>query len=97
MNYSEVIKILSVRLEQSQVETKRLLYHSTDIMQKMLDREIRISIPGLGAFYVHTRKRRKSFNPYIKKFMMLQPKRVLSFRPGSPIKNELKHKRVENV
>lgn len=96
MTNSELIKRLSMRLGKSQVEIKRLLNSSTEIIKKILDDDIGITIPGLGTFRVYVRKRRKSFNPYHEKYMMLPPKRVVAFRPGSVIKDELKDVRAEN-
>ncbi len=96
MTNSELIKKLSLRLGQSQAETKRLLNCSTDIFKKILDNDINITIPGLGTFRVTVRQKRKSFNPYHKKRVMLPRKRIVAFRPGSVIKNELKGERIEN-
>jgi len=96
MTNSEVIKNLSVRLGQPQAEIKRLLSGSMTIIKKILDKNIRITVPGLGTFRVYIRQKRKSFDPYHKKHIMLPLKRTIAFRPGSSIKNELKFKRIEN-
>ena len=93
MTNSEIIKNLSLRLGQSQVEIKRLLKSSTKIIRDILDKDIGITIPGLGTFRSFFIKKRKSFDPYHKKFILLPPKRTIRFRPSSSIKNELKNKR----
>jgi DNA-binding protein HU-beta len=91
MTNSEIIKNLSLHLGKSQVEIKRLLKSSTKIITRdILDRDISITIPGLGTFSSYFKKKRKSFNPYHKKFMLLPPKRIIRFHPGSSIKNEFK-------
>jgi nucleoid DNA-binding protein len=96
MTNAELIKILSLRLEQSQVETKRLLKSSAEIMKDILDKDVGITIPGLGTFFTHVRNKRKSFNPYHKKLMMLPKKRIIKFHSSSTINDELKFKRLEN-
>jgi len=91
MTNSEIIKNLSLHLGKSQVEIKRLLESSTKIITRdILDRDIGITIPGLGTFSSYFKKKRKSFNPYHNKFMLLPPKRIIRFHPGSSIKNEFK-------
>lgn len=96
MNSSEVIKRLSIRLGLSQRETRRLLKHSTEILQKTLDRDLSFTIPGLGTFGTHLQSERKAYNPYHKTFMMLPPKRVVYFHPSSVLKNHVKARRTDN-
>jgi len=91
MTNSEIIKNLSLHLGKSQVEIKQLLKSSTKIITRdILDKDIGITIPGLGTFSSCFKNKRKSFNPYHKKFMLLPPKRIIRFHPGSSIKNEFK-------
>ncbi len=90
MTNSEIIKSLSLHLGKSQVEIKQLLKSSTKIIRDILDEDIGITMPGLGTFSSYLKKKRKSFNPYHNKFMLLPPKRTIRFHPGSSIKNELK-------
>ena len=91
MTNSEIIKNLSLHLGKSQVEIKRLLKSSTKIITRdILDRDIGITIPDLGTFSAYFKGKRKFFNPYHNKFMLLPPKRIIRFHPGSSIKNEFK-------
>ncbi len=93
MTNSEMIKSLSLRLGQSQAETKQLLKSSTKIIREILDKDINVTIPGLGIFSSVLKKKRKSFDPYHRRFILLPPKRIIRFRPGSSIKNELGNKK----
>ena len=93
MTHSELIKALSTRLDFPQVELKPLLEKSFEVMRDILDKGSNITIPGLGTFYTLLLKKRKSYNPYHKRFMMLPQKRVLRFHPGTSIKNEMKNRR----
>ena len=96
MRYSEVIRILSIRVGASQSETKELLNSCTRMIKKLLDEDLGVSIPGFGTFKTQTRPKRKSYNPYRKKFMIVPPKRIVTYHPCSTIKNELKEKKVKN-
>jgi len=96
MTNSEIVKILSSRLGKSQLESKRLLNSSVEIMKQVLDHDVGLTLPGLGTFKTSVKKKRKSFNPYHNKFMLLPARRVVTFHPGSTIKNELKNKRLTN-
>ncbi len=96
MTYSELIKKLSLRFERSQPEIKDLLSDSTEIIKKLLGEDQGITIPGLGTFGVHIRQKRKSFNPQRRKFIILPPKRIVTFHPCSTLKDELKQKRIKN-
>lgn len=96
MNNSEFIKNLSERLGQSQREIKRLMKCSTQIIKKILDEDLSFTIPKLGTFKMRFREKRKSFNPYHKKFMMFPPKRTVTFHPGSYLKEHVKKQDIGN-
>ncbi len=93
MTNSEIIKNLSERLEHSQAEIKRILECSTRLMRDVLDKDIGITIPGLGTFHTVVSDKRKSYDPYHKRFILLPPKRKIRFHPSSSIKDDLKNKR----
>lgn len=96
MNNSEFIKNLSERLGQSQREIKRLMKCSTQIFNKILDEDLSFTIPKLGTFKTHFREKRKSFSPHHKNFMMLPPKRTVTFHPGSYLKEHVKKQDIGN-
>jgi nucleoid DNA-binding protein len=96
VNNSEVIKRLSERLVLSERETRRLLRHSTEILQKILDRDLSFTIPGFGTFGTHLQAERKAYNPYHKTLMMLPQKRVVCFHPGSVLKGHVKAHKTDH-
>jgi nucleoid DNA-binding protein len=96
MTHLEVIKKLSIRLGVSQSETKKLLNSSTQMIKKLLDEDFGITVPGFGSFKTQIRQKRKSYNPQTKKFMILPPKRIVTYHPYSSIKDALKEKKVKN-
>jgi len=96
MTFNEIVKNVSAKLELPQVEVKRLMKGSYEILTEILDQNTSITIPDLGSFTARLKKERKSFNPRIGKFLMLPPKRIIRFRPSGSIKNELEGRRIEN-
>ncbi|MCD6178709.1 MAG: HU family DNA-binding protein [Bacteroidales bacterium] len=95
MTQVELIRNLSSRLGITQVETKRLLKSSVNIIKETLDKDISISILDLGTFSTVKIKNKKSYNPFHKQYFLLPPKRIIRFRPSLSIKNALKTKRIE--
>ena len=91
MTNSDFIKNLSLRLGKPEGETKKLLNSSFKIMKIILDDDTIIHLPSFGSFRVHIRKKRKSFNPYHNAFFMLPIKRIVTYRPSSKIKNQLRN------
>jgi nucleoid DNA-binding protein len=96
MNNSEVIKRLSERLGLSQREIRQLLKRSTEIFKKTLDEDLSFTIPEFGTFGTHLRQKRKAYNPHHKRFMVLPPKRVVSFHPSSVLKDHVKAQKINN-
>lgn len=90
MNNNEFIKSLSERTGQSQREIRRLLGHITEIFLKTIDEDFRVTIPRLGTFGTRIRQKRKAYNPRLRKYMMLPPKRIVSFNTSSILKNNVK-------
>ena len=90
VNNNEFIKCLSDRTEQSQREIRRLLGHITEIFRKTIDDDFRFTIPRLGTFGTHIRQKRKAYNPHLKRYMLLPPKRIVSFNTSSILKNNVK-------
>ncbi len=93
MTTAEIIKNLSSRFGKSQAETRRLMKDSVRIIKDILDKDIDVTIPDLGTFSSHYVDKRKSYDPFHKRFIMSPPKKVIRFRPGSSIKSELKSKK----
>ncbi len=94
MTYSDTIKHLSSRYNLPQTKIKEILKSSTTTIKNILDRDIGISIPGLGTFHIHTTLKRVSYNPYYKQLMLLPPKRKVHFRVSSSLKDDVKDIRI---
>jgi nucleoid DNA-binding protein len=95
VNNNEFVKSLSKRTGQSQREMRRLLSHVTEIFRKTLDKDFRFTIPRIGTFGTSIRQKRKAYDPRLKKYMMLPPKRIVSFNTSSILKNNVKGRNHE--
>ena len=94
MTNTEIIKNLSLKLGQPQDEIKRLLKVSTDIIIENLDKDFRITLPGLGTFGSKLSNRRRAYDPFHKRLVLLPPKRKIRFRPGIALKSEIRTERL---
>ncbi len=90
MNTSEIIKILSERINKPQIEVKGILNSVIDIFKNHLDNHDRFTIPGFGTFDTAARSPRKTFNPHYKKMMLLPKKIVAVFRPAKALREKTK-------
>ncbi len=96
MNNSEVVKLLSERMGKSQGEIKRLMKLIIGGLRKALDEGRQFNIPSLGTFSSTMRKERKAYNPRDKNMMILPKKQVVTFRPGTALKNKVKQEGVDD-
>lgn len=90
MNNSDIVHALAKNWGMSKAETRRLLNIIVDTFKDNLAKDVSFTVPGLGTFDTHTRSERRAYNPHHKKHMMLPPKRVVDFRPGKRLKENLK-------
>ncbi len=96
MTNAEFVERLSDRLGQSRAEIKRLIKAGNKTMRHMLDKDVGITIPGLGTFHTHLVQPRKSYDPYHKHYLLLPKKRVIQFHPSTSLKDDVKQTRIEN-
>jgi len=90
MNTSEVIQILSQRLQKPQTEIKNILKTTFEAFRSQLAEHNHFTVPGFGTFDIAERKPRKSYNPHLKKIMILPTKIVSVFRPSKSLKDKVK-------
>ena len=95
MTHTEVVEYLAEHLEHSKAGVRRLLSHTTETIKQLLDRERILVIPRLGTFETKEREKRKGFHPLRRQFMMLPRRRVVTFHPGSSLREHVKNMRVE--
>ena len=96
MNNLEFIKLLAARLGKTQREIRNLLDHSVEKIKNTLDGDLKLTIPRLGTFETHVRRQRKSYNPHYGKFVILPPKRLISFHSSSALKRHLINIKIDH-
>ncbi len=94
MNSQEIQSTLAEELQHSQVETKELLRHVTEILRLTLGKQKSLTIPQLGTFCVRRRSERKTFNALMGYHIVLPPKLTACFRPSASLKELVQNKRV---
>lgn len=86
MKSNDVIRNLSTRLGKSQKEVRVILQACTGVIKTELDEEKSIHLPGLGVFRTQLAKRRKSYDPFHKHFLLLPVKRTIEFRVSKKVR-----------
>ena len=90
MNTNEVVAALAQSRNMNKTETRRLLDIILQTFNDNLASGHRFTVPGLGTFSTQTRDERRSYNPHYEQYMMLPPKRVVSFIPSKGLKEDIK-------
>lgn len=92
MNHSEVVDLLSERLETTKKDVTGLLRQFSNVFRTLLDNETALTLPDLGTFQTVERGERKGYDPGRKQHMILPKKRVLSYHPSEPLREDMKAK-----
>ena len=95
MNNREVVDYLAEHLNKPKSEIQYFLEKITSVLKKMLDREKKFTLPGLGTFSTFLRKKRKGYNPQLRKPLLLPPRRVVRFHPSRSLREYVKKMRVD--
>ena len=94
MTHADFIRELANRLGQTQVETRRIWNASMETVKSVLDKDVSVSIPGLGSFQTALLNKRRSYSPYHQSPVLLPRKRVVKFHGFGSLKSKFKHKRI---
>ena len=94
MTHSEVIEYLAEHLEQSKSEVQRLLKSTTEVIKQALDRGYVIRLPRLGTFDTKNRRNRRGYHPQRGQYMILPPKRVVTFHSSTSLREHVKNRRL---
>ena len=90
MNNKDFIIELSQCSGYSQDNTQRLVRCVVEAMASRFDEGESVAIPSFGSFEGKNRMERIVVNPSTGQKLMVPPKLVLTFRPDSSVKEELK-------
>ena len=90
MTTSEVIKLLSIRLQISQAEARRCLIQELDIITAHMGEESQVTLRRFGVFGVKQTAPRKTYLPSEKKYYLMPARRVPFFRASQRLKDFIK-------
>lgn len=89
MTKLELIRELSESMNISQELCKATLNALFDSILEMMDENNRFIQTGFGSFRTEVSNERESFNPHLKKHVLLPKKRKLKFKPSAKLKAEI--------
>jgi nucleoid DNA-binding protein len=86
----EIVKQISVELDETQLRTKEIVQLTFDAIVKTLLEEKRIELRNFGVFEVKRRKARKARNPRTGQKVDVPPKNVVTFKPGKKMEEAVR-------
>ena len=89
MNKAELIEAMSSRSGLSKADAKRALDAFIDSTSAALGNGERVALVGFGSFSVSERSARKGRNPRTGEEINIAAKRVVKFKAGAELSNEL--------
>ncbi len=90
MTKKEIVKEISEELGLTQLKTKEIVQKTFDAIVKTLLREGRIELRNFGVFEVKRRKARKARNPRTGEKVDVEPKNVVTFKPGKEMEEKVR-------
>ncbi len=90
MNNREFIAELSRKLGYTNKDTSKLVSSVMSIITQELQEGNTVAIQGFGAFEVKKKLERISINPVTRQRLLIPPKLVLTYKPGTPLKEKFK-------
>ncbi|MDH5518760.1 MAG: HU family DNA-binding protein [Gammaproteobacteria bacterium] len=90
MTTTEVIKLLSIRLQISQAEARRCLLQELEIISTHMNAESQVVLRRFGTFGVKQTAARKTYLPSEKKYYITPARTVPFFRAAQGLKDFVK-------
>jgi nucleoid DNA-binding protein len=87
----EIVKDISEQLGLTQLKTKEIVQKTFDAIVDTLLREKRIELRNFGVFEVKQRKARKARNPRTGERVDVEPKNVVTFKPGKEMEERVRN------
>ena len=91
MTKKEIVKQISEKLGLTQLKTKEIVQLTFDAIIDTLLREKRIELRNFGVFEVKRRKARKARNPRTGDRVDVEPKNVVTFKPGTEMEERVRN------
>jgi integration host factor subunit beta len=86
----EIVKQISEKLGMTQLKTKEIVQQTFDAIVETLLAEKRIELRNFGVFEVKRRKARKARNPRTGERVDVEPKFVVTFKPGKEMEEKVR-------
>src|SRR3984893_18040588 len=86
----EIVKQISEKLGMTQLKTKEIVQQTFDAIVDTLLTEKRIELRNFGVFEVKRRKARKARNPRTGERVDVEPKYVVTFKPGKEMEERVR-------
>jgi nucleoid DNA-binding protein len=93
----EIVKQISDELELTQLKVKDIVQKTFDAIVETLLREKRIELRNFGVFEVKRRKARKARNPRTGEPVEVEPKNVVTFKPGKEMEEQVRNMPLVDV
>lgn len=90
MTKKEIVKQISEKLGLTQLKTKEIVQQTFDAIVDTLLSEKRIELRNFGVFEVKRRKARKARNPRTGERVDVEPKYVVTFKPGKEMEERVR-------
>ena len=90
MTKKEIVKQISEELGLTQLKTKEIVQKTFDAIVETLLSERRIELRNFGVFEVKRRKARKARNPRTGDPVDVEPKNVVTFKPGKEMEERVR-------
>src|SRR5258708_26899115 len=86
----EIVKQISERIGLTQLKTKDIVQQTFDAIVDTLIEVGRIELRNFGVFEVKMRKARKARNPRTGERVDVEPKKVVTFKPGQEMEDRVR-------
>ena len=93
MYTKELISELAKRFDKPQSEMRLGVQQLMVKLKQTFTHDQSFTMTKFGTFYIHKKKRRRAFNPLLKRFVLLPPKVILRFRAARALKEGLQKER----
>jgi nucleoid DNA-binding protein len=90
----EIVKQISEEIGLTQLKTKEIVQKTFDAIVETLISENRIELRNFGVFEVKRRKARKARNPRTGEKVDVEPKNVVTFKPGKEMEERVRNMKV---
>jgi len=89
MTKSELVAEIAKKSKLTKADAERALNSFVDVTKKILKKEGRLAMAGLGSFVVTKRKARKGRNPQTGDIINIKAGKAVRFRAGKALKESL--------